>query len=139
MKIIVHEIQNTLKLLVLDNCNFLSSGQFVMYCLVSLLHVFFFSSFFLSFLFFLVLFVSVHKISILSIFLWLLFHLSDLYIITTIFFNSVNPSFTYYGFSIPFSSYFVINNSMPFDFVLNFKTRTMSQNLEPIVFTSVLI
>ena len=42
-------------------------------------------------------------------------------------------SFTW-TLSIQFSSYFVINNVMLFDLVLNFATQTMSQILERIVF-----
>ena len=93
-----------------ESCNLLSLGQFVMYCLMNLLHALLFEftllSFFIScfsfLFFFLILFVSVHKISILPsllfqqfiLFLLLIFplvtfHLSDIYIITTIFLNSI--------------------------------------------------
>ena len=89
------------------------------------------------------LFVNDHKISIIptlcpnkffvfftKFFLWLLFHLSDLCIITFFFFflNSINLSFTW-ALSIQFSSYFVINNAMLFDFFLTFKTRTIVSNV----------
>ena len=104
---------------------------------------FFFPLLFFFLVFFLVLFVNDHKISIIptlcpnkffvfftKFFLWLLFHLSDLSIITFLFFflNSINLSFTR-ALSIQFSSYFVINNAMLFDFVLTFKTRTIVSNV----------
>ena len=47
------------------------------------------------------------------------------------FLNSVNLSFTW-ALSIQFSSYFLINNVIIFDLVLNFETQAMSQILEPI-------
>ena len=65
LKIVVYEIQNTLKILVSENCNLLSSGQFVTYCLVSLLLLY--DSTLLSFFFFLFfffLFVSCVTVSI---------------------------------------------------------------------------
>ena len=132
------------------------SGSFLHLLLYdSTLLFFFFFLFSLSFFplfLILMLFVRVHKISILSslcpnnfffffctkFLLWLLFHLSDLCIITTFFFKSINLSFTW-ALSIQFSSYFIINNIMLFDLVLNFKTRTMSQILELLVLTYVLI
>ena len=43
--------------------------------------------------------------------------------------NSVNLSFTL-ALPIKFSSYFLINNVILFDHVLNFETQTMSQILE---------
>ena len=54
---------------------------------------------------------------------------SDLCIIATFFLNSVNRSFTWAS-SIQFSSYFVINNFMLFDFVFTFKPRTLVQNFK---------
>ena len=112
-----------------------------------------FSSSFFRFCFFLMLYVSVHKISILSSlcpnnFLFFFsslnfsygycstfqtYHHNNFFIYYYFFFfNSANLSFTWV-LSIQFSSYFVINNVMLFDLVLNFKTQTMSQILEPTV------
>ena len=127
MKIIVYEIQNTWKISVSENCNLLSSGQFVVYCLVSLLHVLlydstavFFSFFFLSCIFYAVCqcskdfnftfpfsyqFLFVSSLNFYSgyfssfqtcvssqqnFLFWLLFQLSNLCIITTIFLKSTN-------------------------------------------------
>ena len=92
------------------------------------------------------LFVTVHKISIIpflspnNFFFFFLFttklshgyfsnFYSDLCIIATFFLNSVNRSFTWAS-SIQFSSYFVINNFMLFDFVFTFKPRTLVQNFK---------
>ena len=71
----------------------------------------------------------------LIIFLWLLFHLSDLYIITYLTQLICHLRKTY---SIQLSSHFVVNYSMIFEFALNFKNRTMSQTSETTVFTSAL-
>ena len=73
-------------------------------------------------------------------FLWLLFHLLDLYIITTIFLTSVISLSLVRAYSMQLSSSCVINNDMLFDLVLNFKSCTMFEIfLEPVVSTSVLI
>ena len=114
--------------------------------MIVLCHLFFFFfsllSFFSFFVFFLMLFVNVHKISILlslcpnifcfsfftKFFLWLLFHLSDLYITAFFFlFNSINLWFTW-ALSRQFSSYFVINNVILFDFVWTFQIFTVVPN-----------
>ena len=52
------------------------------------------------------------------------------YVLSHFFFflNSINLSFTW-ALSIQFSSYFVINNAMLFDFFLTFKTRTIVSNV----------
>ena len=76
VKIFVYDfLQNTLKILVLENCNLLSSGQFVInflgvcYTELCCLSFYFFLYFFfcLSFssCFFIMLLISIHKISIL--------------------------------------------------------------------------
>ena len=49
--------------------------------------------------------------------------------------NSVNLSFIW-ALSMEFSSYFLINNVMLFDLVLNFETQSMSQIVELIILTS---
>ena len=102
MKIIVYEIQNTWKISVSENCNLLSSGQFVVYCLVSLLLVllydstavvfsfFFLSCFFLCcllvfkrFQFYLPFLLPISFCFFTKFLSWLLFQLSNLCIITT--------------------------------------------------------
>ena len=109
----------------------------------TLIFFLFLSSLFSFFISFLTLFIKVHKICILlslfpynfffipffftKFFLCLLLHLSDLSITAYFFFNSINLSFTW-ALSIQFSSYFVINNVILFDFVLTFKTRTIVPN-----------
>ena len=156
-KIIVYEIQNTLKISVSENCNLLSSEQFVTYCLevcymcfMTLLCCLLFSSFFLSSLFFFFLFFSyaVHKISIIPslspnnfFLLFFFFSLLNFPIVTfppfvqtyvswqRFFFNSINRSFTWAP-SIQFSSDFVINNVMLFDLAFTFKPRTLVQNFK---------
>ena len=54
------------------------------------------------------------------------------------FLNSVNLSFTW-ALSIQFSSYFLIDNVILFDLVLNFETHTMPQILELIQYLHLLI
>ena len=49
--------------------------------------------------------------------------------------NKVNLSFIW-ALSMEFSSYFLINNVMLFDLVLNFETQSMSQIVELIILTS---
>ena len=72
-------------------------------------------------------------------FLWLLLHrshLTYLCIITkniNIFLNSVNLLFTW-ALSIQYSSYFLINNVMFFDLVLNFETQTVPNFRTHIIF-----
>ena len=76
VKIFVYDfLQNTLKILVLENCNLLSSGQFVInflgvcyteLCCLLFIYLFIsFLSFFFFLLFYLMLLISIHKISIL--------------------------------------------------------------------------
>ena len=67
-------------------------------------------------------------------FLWLLFnllHLAYLCVITknNNFFNSVNLSFTW-ALSIQFSSYFLLNNVILFDLVLNFENSNYVPNFK---------
>ena len=136
-----------LKMLVSGNCNLFNSGQFVLF--ESLLYVlydstllfffFFLSSLFFLFCFFLMLFDNVHKISIVPslcphfFFFFFLFstNFSHGYFSTfhldLCFFNRIKFSFTW-ALSLQFSSYFVINNVMPYDFVFTLKTLTIVPN-----------
>ena len=148
-KILILQILNTLKILVLANCNLFSySGQFVMYCLgVCYMYYyvivpccssffFLFSSFFLSFFSFLVFFLCCLLVFIrfqfylpfmLTIFFSSInfsygyFSTFQTYVSSQQFFNSINLSFIWV-LSIQFSSYFVIN-VMLFDLVSNFKLK----------------
>ena len=132
-----------LKMLVSGNCNLFNSRQFVLF--ESLLYVlydstllsfFLFSALFFIFCFFLMLFDNVHKISIVPslcphFFFFFSTNFSHGYFSTfhldLCFFNRIKFSFTW-ALSLQFSSYFVINNVMPYDFVFTLKTLTIVPN-----------
>ena len=135
-----------LKMLVSGNCNLFNSGQFVLF--ESLLYVlydstllFFFFFFFLFFFFFffflccLIMFIRFQLylpfVLIFSFFFLFSTNFSHGYFSTfhldLCFFNRIKFSFTW-ALSLQFSSYFVINNVMPYDFVFTLKTLTIVPN-----------
>ena len=132
-----------LKMLVSGNCNLFNSRQFVLF--ESLLYVlydstllsfFLFSAlFFLFFVFFLCCLIMFIRFQLYLPFVLIFFFFStnfshgyfSTFHLDLCFFNRIKFSFTW-ALSLQFSSYFVINNVMPYDFVFTLKTLTIVPN-----------